>query len=190
MSKRILTIVALLAASLSISAGEKKKLYKWVDENGNVHYSDEPHKGAEELEIKEVPTIKMDTPPVQITGLESLDISADPDDFQGGYSVARLSEPLNNSVVRNNAGAITLSAQLSPPLSENHTIRFFLDGRPVSRDPKALTVTVDEQAYGEHSAYFVILNTKGKQLHKSETSNFNLLNMINPNIRKNRKGGN
>lgn len=190
MSKRILALIAISVLSLSINGEEKKKLYKWVDENGNVHYSDEPRKGAKEFEIKEVPTIKMDTPRIQATGLEALDIAEDPDDFQGGYSVARLNEPLNNSVVRNNAGAITLTAQLTPGLSENHSIRFFLDGRPVSQDPKALTVTVEKQNYGEHSAYFIIFNNKGKQIHTSEASNFTLLNMINPNIRKNRRGGN
>jgi len=189
MLKRLITLLTLATLSTGVLSAEKKKLYKWVDENGNVHYSDEPHKGAEVLEIKEVPTIKMNTPKIQATGLEALDIKEDPDDFQGGYSVARLSEPLDESVVRNNAGAITLTAQLTPSLSESHTIRFFLDGRPVSQDPKALSVTIEKQNYGEHSAYFVVLNRKGKQVLVSKTSHFNLLHIINPNIRKNRNGG-
>lgn len=47
---RALLLVLLLAATASASAG---KVYKWVDEHGNVHFGDRPRdNGAEELEIR------------------------------------------------------------------------------------------------------------------------------------------
>jgi len=51
MSRTVLILIASLSilASNSISA----KVYKWVDENGKVHYSDKPfNKGEKELNIK------------------------------------------------------------------------------------------------------------------------------------------
>ena len=188
MKKRILSLLAISLFALTSQAAEKKKLYKWVDENGNIHYSDEPHQGAEEIEIKEVPTVKMKTPelnlPKIIDPLDAGDKAAVRIDY---YQTMALSEPSDDGVIRNNAGVITLTASLNPSLQEGHQIRFFLDGKPVSSDdPKALSATVEKAEFGEHSANFIVLDDKGNQLQASETIRFHLLHMINPNIRKNR----
>lgn len=39
--KQILTVCILLLAAISFDAAAKKKMYKWVDENGKVTYSDQ-----------------------------------------------------------------------------------------------------------------------------------------------------
>ena len=57
-SRRIyIGIGLLLAASLALA-----QVYRWVDEDGVVHYSDQPHQGAEEVELEGAPAINMPTP--------------------------------------------------------------------------------------------------------------------------------
>lgn len=54
MLKRLLSIVAVLAMTAPVHAD----IYKWVDENGKVHYSDQPPPAAKPAEISK---IKADT---------------------------------------------------------------------------------------------------------------------------------
>ena len=58
LSRQIYTGIALLlAASLALP-----QAYRWVDEDGVVHYSDQPHPGAEEVELERAPAINMPAP--------------------------------------------------------------------------------------------------------------------------------
>lgn len=51
MTKQFLLLSALLC--IAFSTNLSAKVYKWVDENGKVHYSDKPfNKGEKELDIK------------------------------------------------------------------------------------------------------------------------------------------
>src|SRR3984957_17565501 len=47
---RALLLVTLM--SLTCSVAVAGTVYKWVDENGVVHYSDQPHENAEKVELK------------------------------------------------------------------------------------------------------------------------------------------
>ena len=180
MKKHFSLLLILTCLSLSSLAQEKKKLYKWVDENGNVHYTDEPRKGAKEITIKEVPAIKMKMPsvPKSNAGTENNNSEETP---KANYQALVLTEPQNDGVIRNNAGAVTLTAQILPELKPDHGIRFFLDGKPVGKDPRSLSVTVTEVSYGLHSASFVILDKKGKQIEASKSNKFHLLNLVRRN---------
>ena len=51
MRKLAFTLMPLLC-SLALAA----TVYKWVDENGVVHYSDQPHANAEKLQVKDAQT--------------------------------------------------------------------------------------------------------------------------------------
>jgi len=168
---------------------EKKKLYRWVDEQGNVHFSDEPQKGAESFEMKEVPATKM-----QKTRFPEVQLAPDAQQSGGSaattqvYQSAFLSEPLNGSIVRNNAGIVTLSASLQPALKPGHSLRFFLDGKLVNKDPGATSVVVEKVSYEQHKAYFIVVNSEGGQIQTSETVDFQLMHIINPKIRKKQQG--
>ena len=37
-------------------AGARGTVYKWVDENGVVHYSDQPHPNAQKMQVQEAQT--------------------------------------------------------------------------------------------------------------------------------------
>lgn len=47
---RTFTLLGMLALSLSVQAN----VYKWVDKDGKVHYSDKPQPNAEVVELKEI----------------------------------------------------------------------------------------------------------------------------------------
>ncbi len=172
--------------SFNTSAEEKKKLYKWVDKDGNTHFSDVPHKDAEEIEMKLVPTTKIKKAVIKETPLIT-SLNEDSNLSAGNYKTLTLTEPAEQGVVRNNAGEVTLTASLQPDLHSGHSVRFFIDGKLIKSQPGSLSVVAEKVAYGAHKANFIIVDSQGKHLQSSKSNNFHLLNTLNPNIRnKNR----
>ena len=179
---RLISFVLLALISCSGFSEEKKKLYKWVDEQGNVHYSDEPHKGAKEVKLPEVTTIKMKAP--QMKPLDSSQIGAD-SSKSPIYDEVALISPENDGVIRNNAAQVTLVAKISPAIEEGHKLQFTLDGQTVANPENASTVIAENIEYGLHTANVAVVDDKGKQIKSGKPINFALLHFINPNKRKN-----
>ncbi|TQV89149.1 DUF4124 domain-containing protein [Aliikangiella coralliicola] len=189
MKKCVISLLGLLILSSSAAAEEKKKLYRWVDKHGNVHYSDEPRAGADEIEMKEIPAIKMKKPKIDTKHKVLLE-KPEParyQEFSNAYRSLTFLEPQADGVVRNNASAVSFKIQIEPTLLEGHSIRLFLDGKPVTDDLKSGEFVATKVAYGTHSASFIVVDATGKQLQSSETIKFNLLHNINPKIRNQRK---
>lgn len=178
--------------AVSLSAEEKKKLYRWVDEHGNTHFSDVPVKGAEAFDMKEVPTTKMQKvilpPPPSSSSTSSnqgAGSTSNPSAAKShpGYESLLFSSPENEGVIRNNSGSVPLVASVTPSLGEGHKIQFFLDGNALVAE-SGTSVTFNEVEYGDHQAKFVVLDENGNPVAESETIGFTLLNNIP--ARKNR----
>ncbi len=182
MLRTIIAIGSLLLLTQSALAFEKKKLYKWVDKNGNVHYSDKPVKGAVEHKVKRLPTIKMEKPKANPLGSFSSDKK--PPHFSNYESIA-ISSPENDGVIRNNASIVNLTAQLTPPLQPKHQLRFYLDGSSNLAKVGETSLQIEKVAFGEHSAYVAVYDHQGKKLSQSKSVKFTLLNFINPKNRNN-----
>lgn len=158
---------------------ESSKVYKYTDKNGVVHFTDKPVEGAEEVVIKPLPQLN-DKPvsmPKVLVPNNSKRKANEPD-----YENLHFVQPTNDGVIRNNAGTITLTASVTPTLKKGHSLRFFVDGKPLNAD--GMSASLQGASYGEHQASFVIVDAKGKQIQSSETIQFTLLNQININKRK------
>lgn len=56
--KSKLVAVLMCAATFAVSAGQ---VYKWVDPNGRVHFSDTPRPGWTAVDLKSAPSLSADT---------------------------------------------------------------------------------------------------------------------------------
>ncbi len=65
MYTRALALATLLLAVL-VAPLAQAEVYRWVDEDGTVHYSDEPHEGGDKAEQVDVP---------EVNSAESVDVS-------------------------------------------------------------------------------------------------------------------
>jgi hypothetical protein len=122
MKPLIATLLLVLAAT---PAGAE--IYKWVDDDGVVHYSDEPHPGAE--------TLQPGSPPVVDTRIPALP-RAERDDAQSEAPASRYRRldivyPENDQAVRSNAGTLLIRSVLEPDLRRGDRLVPLLDGRPV-----------------------------------------------------------
>src|SRR4029077_20044493 len=99
--RAILVISALLFAATGAQAD---KVYKWVDAEGNVLYTDQPRKGAQEIKIAKQP------PSTAVASYAAVN----EDRFR--YSAVTLAEPTNEGTLRDNDGNVRVSVNLVPPL--------------------------------------------------------------------------
>jgi hypothetical protein len=137
----------LLACPLA-SAGP---VYKWVDENGVIHYSDQPHENAQKIHVGEPQTYKA-------TQYADPGASAE---SQVSYKCA-VTSPADQQTFTN-TDAVGVGAQVEPALHADTPIFVMLDGRMVTDQPTdALQFTLKGLERGEHNLSIVVRDAAGK----------------------------
>jgi len=119
---RILCI-AVLAAGVANAA----EVFKWVDSDGTVHFSDRPQAGAERVEIRQPSTFQA---PVSATrrSAETEPAAAEP---AFSYESLEIVSPAQEEVLWNIEGEMDVSMRLQPRLQPGHSLSLFLDDQPV-----------------------------------------------------------
>lgn len=160
--------LAALAASFSAVGA----IYKSVDEDGNVTYSDEPMPGAKKIEKKEIPTVPSTVPDVDFS--TSGQRSGDEAGSAGVYDSIAIVSPENDTAVRENAGNLSVSIAIQPALKQNHQVVLYMDGeeKARSRSPVFQLSNIDR---GTHTLTAVVLDSNGNRLLSSDMVTFTLL---------------
>lgn len=155
----ILFTVSLFAATV----------YKTVDENGNVIFTDKPSDNSEEIQLKELQTIKNPNP-AKYQAPQKKSMEPDLSHFYKSFVVAN---PADGSAFRNNAGNVSISILLQPGLRPGHSLVITLDGKEVSKG-SGLSVSLNNVDRGTHNIGASIVDSNGKQII-STSSSFSLL---------------
>lgn len=178
----------LLGSLLLLGQAVQAEMYKWVDEEGNVSYSDQPqHKDARKLEPFGDNTIP--ATPVQPRAQPSLPAPGKPDTR---YSMLQITSPEHDQAIRSNPGNISVSLTTEPALdvAQGHSISLLLDHQLVSENITSNTATLQNVDRGTHQLSAIIKNKQGKTLKQSDTITFHLHrhSILHPNAGQN-KGG-
>jgi hypothetical protein len=146
-------------------------VYKWVDEKGVVHYSDQPHPKGEKVEVSDAQTY---------SGREASDgvrqntASAGVPPQQGSaYQVCEISSPANDEVLMNvtsMSGAVRLQPQLTP----GHKISVVLDGQPATAATSNGMFSISPIARGMHTVSISVQDASGKELCRSAAITFHV----------------
>lgn len=127
-------------------------IYKWVDENGVIHYSDQPHENAEKLHLGTPQTYK----PTQYAEPDAAATAAP----AASYRCAVTSPTDQQSFP--NANTVGVSAQVDPSPSSDYQIFVLLDGRVVPGQPTdSLQFTLNVER-GEHTVAVALRDAAGK----------------------------
>jgi len=154
-----------------------QKLYRVVDKNGNVSYSDAPSPGAKEVVMQEVPSINLKPPKIEFEEIEIRGRS-DSKSNNDHYTSIKFLIPEQDGVIRNNGGVATLTASLEPGLFNGHYLKFYLDGKMIGQQQKALSITTENVEYGPHTASYTVVEANGTIIQQSDTVKFNLLHVV------------
>lgn len=172
----------LISASLlaAPAAGEQSssRIYRSVDEDGNVVFSDQPPRPGQQAEPVEVQSENTFTPPpgtdsAGATGAQQPEAAAAEDEAAPAYRSLRVASPADDEGLRDNAGNVTVTAALEPALAPGHSLQVYLDGqlRQTTQGPAAQLLNVDR---GTHTLELRIVDAAGNTLISSSPSVFHL----------------
>lgn len=162
-------ILALLG--LMVAAAAAADVYRWVDEDGVVHFSDTPVDGAEQVDVAEAN---------RSTGARVFNEAPQAADDQGGqqpeeqqpfqYETFTITSPKAEETLWNIEGVLNVSLSLGPPLQSGHQIRVYLDGN--SRMVNGMRFSIDEVWRGVHNIQAEVLDETGKLMIRTPPTRF------------------
>jgi hypothetical protein len=164
-----MAIALLLAASLAPA-----QAYRWVDENGVVHYSDRPQPGAEEVELESAPAVNIPAPR-GAAGLSRPTAPAagaatnDPDDATR-YAALAVASPAAEETLWNIGGVLNVSLDLQPALQRGHRLQVYFDGAP--QPVNGTQFQLQEVYRGTHNLQAEVIDASGQPLIRSQPIRF------------------
>ncbi len=163
-SLAVLTLVA-------IATSPAATLYRWVDRDGVVHYSDRPQPGATQVELQSAQTFSAQQPAAATPRQTSN--RAQPAAVP--YDNLDLWKPQENEVYTNSANRIDVRLRLEPELQAGHAIWLYLDGKRVDGLPTSgEEFTVDNVWRGTHTLYAIVADRSGAPVARSQSVNFTM----------------
>lgn len=152
-----LLLPALLLCAVSASAAE---IYRHVDEQGRVTYTDQPTDSAHPVALEPLNTLPAATTPAAASGQKAPGVP-----FTGYQSLA-LTGVENGAVLRNPTAPVTLSTRMQPQLQPGHSLLIQHNGRTANTD-NASSITVPDIERGSHTFRAEVLDADGQVLIQS-----------------------
>ena len=144
--------------------------YKWVDENGVVHYSDRPQPGAEQVDLSEskAPRRPSTPPGAASPSAPGDDAPEQPQPFS--YETLEVSAPAPEETLWNIEGVLNVTLALSPALQPGHQVRVYFDGN--ARTVQGTSFRIEEVYRGVHNIQAEVLDEEGELMIRSLPNRF------------------
>jgi hypothetical protein len=167
---RRLTLVTGITLLLSVPASAE--VYRQVDAQGNVTYTDEPsdQAPAEKVTIRPVTTITLPKPEAV---REPAELRKKVETEGAAYSDLRFSAPQDQQAFYSGNGDVSFQVTSSPGLKGSHKYEVTLDGQPVGQTTSG-TVTVRNIDRGTHQAGVGIIDSSGVTIKTGDTISFTI----------------
>ncbi|KTD21269.1 DUF4124 domain-containing protein [Legionella londiniensis] len=140
------------------------EIYKWTDSEGNVHFSDKPHPGAEKIDLPPVQTFSPPPTPPPAETMVNPEVAAKTPD----YEIA-ISQPENDATIRNNQGSVSVALEIQPRLNPGDKVQIVFDGTPIGEPQTATVFQLSDINRGAHTLAAQIVGSDGKVISTSET---------------------
>lgn len=173
-----------LLASGSVAA----QVYKVVDENGNVTYTDQaPGDGSQPMDLPEISVVETDyaDEPV-VVDADDEDAQADgegrtPRELRQVYRDFRIISPTPEETYWGTGNVVVVSWGANAPYEDGMSVSVVVDGDAREANPSEnLPITLDR---GEHQVYAVLRDERGRRIVTTETVTFHVKQqsaLINP----------
>jgi hypothetical protein len=160
----VFTLICMAVSTTALAA----TVYKWVDQEGVTHYSDQPHPGAQKIEVQAAQTYKG-------SGQRYLNPA-----LRGGpaagpvYSACAVIRPTPEEVFMN-AVTAPASVHVDPALRPTDRIAVVLDGTPVQTSVTPdVEFTLNGLVRGSHSLAVRVEDANGAVVCQSAGVTFNV----------------
>ena len=165
--QRIIALSTLLLGALAHA-----QVYKWVDEDGVVHFSDQPRAGAEELNLPATPAPRVQPGPrasaaADAASAEEEEAAPEPDP---GYESLAVVSPAAEETLWNIGGTLNVTLALQPGLKPGHQVRIYFDG--AVRTVSGTSFQLPEVYRGMHNIQAEIVDEAGELQIRSVNHRF------------------
>ncbi|HEU4623553.1 MAG TPA: DUF4124 domain-containing protein [Steroidobacteraceae bacterium] len=129
-------------------------VYKWVDEKGVVHYSDQPHPDAQKLDVQSAQTYSSG----DARRVPSYSTPTSNPQPTGTYRVCAIARPENDEVFLN-TDTVNAQVRLQPALRPGDRLTITMDGKTV-QDGASTSATIKVER-GSHSLAATVTDSSG-----------------------------
>ncbi len=163
-SMKNILLKSLLVSTILFTTIADAQLYKGLDDEGNVVYSDQPFENAEKFtptSISVVDTPKRVAKPSKTTTDEE-EVKA----FK--YTDFDITSPKNNETIWNNP-QLAVTLRLKPGLNteEEHTAWLLMDGKVIVKNSQTTTMQIGRLERGAHQLQAQVRDKAGKVVVRS-----------------------
>lgn len=145
--------------------------YRWVDEDGIVHYSDRPREGAERIVLPSDNRATTRQTPTTVAATQTApDQQATEQPAAFKYQSLTVASPAAEETLWNIAGVLNVSLDLQPALQNGHQVRVYFDGNP--RMASGTSFQIEEVWRGVHNIQAEVVDATGKLMIRSITNRF------------------
>ena len=164
-----------LLLGLSLAAGASAEIYKTVDKDGKVIYTDKPR--------GDQPAEAVDLPPINTLPPENADNFPKPqqDNQQEAinYQVNIIS-PRENVTIPPGQRDLGIAITLNPPLAGDHWLLYFMNGE-LLEETRDSNIVVQDVFRGSHTLEVEVIDSNGNSLGKSAPV---IVNVIRPTVKQ------
>ena len=173
--RTVTALWALLAVTAAAGAAAATITYRWTDTDG-VHYSDQPHPGAEKIFLGQSQTYSSDAAAPTAVGGEPREPrkARHTDNGEFRYDSCAVVQPAQDQVLID-IDTLTIAVQARPAKRSSDRIVLSFDGRaiePANTEQQEFQVTPIER--GTHTVAATIRDADGKNLCQSAALNFHV----------------
>ncbi|GAA0205646.1 DUF4124 domain-containing protein [Kangiella japonica] len=183
----VLSLFVLASCSLAVLAKETV-MYKKIDKDGNVVFTDKPIPGSKPITVKtDVNVVSTPKPTFKAPSISQPTEMVDEKEFQ--YEVLAIDTPKDDEGIRANDGRINVIVAVTPNLRPNHSVQLKMDGNNTGQAQKIPYFNLSDVERGTHQLQAVIIDDdSGEAVQSSDTVSFHALiaSRLNQNRRKKR----
>ena len=160
------TICFIAATILALSALANAQIYKSVDANGVVTFSDTPPKGPQN-KVEKLQT------PSQVNSMQAIPTATiDPEDQDSGETgterMLSIVSPMDNATIPMGAGIFDVAVDAAPELRDGESLELYVDGEKVGETQTELSWTLTYVIRGAHTLEAKWVSEDGSVLATSE----------------------
>ena len=164
-------IFTALLVALANSPAWAEEVYREVNDEGVPTFSDQAMPGAEPITLRK-PSIFTDTTYQQSQLKQRSDDSLTP--MRMDYSLL-VTNPLDDSVVRDNAGNLNLTISISPSVQSGHSAELLMDGTKIRDVQGNGIIALTNVDRGTHAFNIRIIDKEGNVVTDGPSNKISIL---------------
>lgn len=180
MKLSLIFLSTLLCAFSATTHANESKIYRWVDENGKIHFSDTAdagQPGTNEVVLKTNNLLVDSEQPIKkITADEPVEeITEQVKEKPAIKYQASIISPQDDQPLRSNDGTINIHVSTDPVKENTQTLQLYLDGKKLGSPQMSSTIRAANIDRGTHQVQVTLLDEDGKELAKTQVVTVHLL---------------